>query len=226
MHSKGTVKNKNAIIVFAKYPVFGKVKTRLASTMGNEFAFKFYNIAAKHTFELCKQLKSDSDIFLFYTNCEDDRTIKNWVEQDFYFVKQTGIGLGIKMRNAFKYVFEKGYEKVVIIGTDVLDHSKGNLQLAFSELEKNDVVIGPSYDGGYYLLGMNKYFPFLFEDIEWSSSKVFPATENKLKTNNTGYSVLISLTDIDDESDLNFWFGNNNGILKERIDRLLKSASH
>ena len=109
------------------------------------------------------------------------------------------------MKNAFKLVFEKRYKKVTIIGTDCPDLNAGILLKSFRELSKKNIMIGPSTDGGYYLLGMNGFYPFLFNGIEWSSTQVLTDTINKVKANNLSMFMLPELIDIDTEQDLKDW---------------------
>ena len=91
------------------------------------------------------------------------------------------------MEAAFKDVFDKGYESLLIIGSDCFELTTNNIEDAFSKLEKNDIVIGPSNDGGYYLLGMKKLFPFIFKNKEWSTESVLNETILELKHNNISY---------------------------------------
>lgn len=196
----------NAVIVFVKYPSGGMVKTRLSKTLGTEFAVRFYKAMAQHTFQVCHSLpEKDKDLFLFYDNAEMTELVKKWVPAGFSFHLQEGNDLGGRMKAAFYRIFRKGYKKVIIIGTDCPQINVNIISKSFEELSQHDVVLGPSSDGGYYLLGMNKYFPYLFDNIEWSSISVLSETIKKIKAKKLEVFMLPRLIDIDTEEDIQKW---------------------
>ena len=125
-----------------------------------------------------------------------------WDNKQYQKEVQEGRDLGARMNNAFISTFEKGYESVVIIGTDCPQLNAGIIINAFAYLNDHDVVIGPSADGGYYLLGMSQHYSALFENIEWSTETVFHNTINICKNNSFSYSLLPVLHDVDEEKDL------------------------
>lgn len=211
--------NENSvIIIFAKLPVPGKVKTRMAADLGNDFAVTFYKNCAEHIFSEVSQLKKYGiDCYLFYGIDDDVSKIKKWVNKKFIYNPQVEGDLGNKMSSAFQNVFAHGKNKVIIIGTDIPDISKEIILNAFEALEKNDMVISPAHDGGYYLLGMKKYMPELFHDIEWSTEEVFKKTINKAEQLSLKITNADKLIDIDDKYDLIEWLndsGNGNTKLK------------
>jgi hypothetical protein len=196
----------NAVIVFARYPENGKVKTRLGKTLGNEFAVGLYELMAGHIFKVCRALpKEEYDIHLFYDDKDNSSLIKKWAPSYFTFYLQSGNDLGERMKSAFQILFNKCYKKVIIIGTDCPQINVNLIVKAFNELSQNDLVIGPSNDGGYYLLGMNDFHPFLFDDIRWSSDEVFRKTEQKAIEKGLSLSFMPELIDIDTEDDLKNW---------------------
>jgi uncharacterized protein len=198
---------KTALLVFVKYPIEGKVKTRLASGIGSHWAKEVYSIIASNIVNETLKIKN-VNLFCFYSG-EDEAKIKNWVGNDFIYYPQTGLGLGEKMENAFKKVFEMGNEKIIIIGTDIPNLNSGIIEHAITKLHNSDFVIGPSNDGGYYLLGMKKFSPFVFRNIEYSTDRVFENTIKKIKESGLSYSVTGTLQDIDTENDLKRWLENN-----------------
>jgi rSAM/selenodomain-associated transferase 1 len=115
---------------------------------------------------------------------------------------QTGNDLGDKMKNAFATVFGNRNKKLVIIGTDCPDLNASVIMNAYVYLEDHDIVIGPASDGGYYLLGMKKLHPRLFEKIDWSTEKVLAQTLKICESSNLSTFLLPELSDIDDENDL------------------------
>jgi len=195
---------KNSVIIFARYPEEGKVKTRLAATMGVNFAKELYKKISEAVIQKTRRLK-DSNTFVFYSNKKDKSFIKKWLGNGLFYSLQVGDDLGERMKNAFQKVFSLGAEKVVIIGTDVPDISKSIITEALNGLNSCDVVIGPAFDGGFYLLAMKKYYPFLFENIEYSNSQVLNETIKKLNENNLSFCILNKLIDIDTEEELNKW---------------------
>jgi rSAM/selenodomain-associated transferase 1 len=200
----------NAVIIFTKFPRKGIVKTRLGKTLGNKFAVDFSRLMAEHVFNVCLSLpENDYHLFLFHDNPNEKDSIKNWVDKRFSLQLQEGADLGEKMKNAFRFLFNKGYKKIVITGTDCPDIEADILLKAFAELSSGNAAIGPSTDGGYYLLGMDSFYPFLFDDIKWSSDTVFQETIKRLKENRIDYSFLPVLIDIDTEEDLKKWLMNS-----------------
>jgi len=199
-----------AIIVFIKFPAEGKVKTRLAKTMGNKFAVSLFRVCAEHTFsELLKVEEMGSDLFFFCSEQNEIEQVMEWAGNNFKYYSQQGRDLGIKMYNAFNTVFKEGYKKAIIIGTDTPDISMNIIQSAISVLDNYSVVIGPANDGGYYLLGFKSKLIDLFSGIEWSTNSVLDKTIEKLNKSNLNYYILDELTDIDTLEDLQYWLKYN-----------------
>jgi rSAM/selenodomain-associated transferase 1 len=189
--------NKYEIIVFEKNPRLGKVKTRLAETIGDHKALEIYQYLLGLTHSVV-------DLTPFHKAIYYSDFIPNAVEKGNYsFELQQEGDLGNKMSLSFLETFEKGFEKVLIIGTDCPEISPELLYEAFEILEENDAVIGPASDGGYYLLGMKSYHPELFKNMIWSSESVYDMTIEKFKESDLTYGVLEVLNDIDTEEDWN-----------------------
>jgi len=187
---------KNALIIFIKNPAIGKVKTRLAKTMGNEKALAIYKALMEHTRKIAEALPINRR--LFYSQFINDSD--NWSRKKFQKELQIEADLGIKMATAFHTVF-KTNEKVVIIGSDCASLTPKIIQTAFDQLDNHPFVIGPAMDGGYYLLGMNKFSPEVFKDIEWSTETVCSTTIERIKSLGKTYFLLPELSDIDYEED-------------------------
>jgi len=221
-----TVKNDKALIVFARLPVEGKAKTRLAKDIGDKNAASFYRVCAEHLFSEVRETKKPGvDLFLFYSNRVEADRIKEWVGDDFSFYAQIGDDLGIRMLNAFDSVFKIGYEKIIIVGTDVPEMNSGLLEEAFSELDKNDFVIGQSTDGGYYLLGMKFLTEDIFKGINWGTATVFNSTINMLDRKKVRYSILKKLIDIDTKQDLVQWLTETNKLPDHSVRMFVESIS-
>ena len=190
----------NALIIFIKNPVLGKVKTRLAGTVGDETALEVYKELLNYTQKIT--LLIDADKFLFYADFlqrEDE-----WPNDRFIKHLQKGNDLGERMYTAFEDTFLNKYQKVIIIGSDCLDLSASVIEDAYKFLNESDVVIGPAKDGGYYLLGMKNPHSCLFKNIAWSTSQVLKQTVSICRSQHLNYSLLPTLTDIDVENDLSF----------------------
>jgi len=189
-------KAKNALIVFIKNPELGKVKTRLAKTVGAEKALAIYIALMEHTRKIAEALPVAR--YLFYS--QEINQKDNWTSAKFHKDLQIEGDLGDKIAMAFHTVFKEN-EKVVIIGSDCASLTPEIVQEAFDKLAEYPFVIGPAMDGGYYLLGMNQFAPTVFKDIEWSTETVFPTTVNRIKSIGKRYHLLPTLSDIDYEED-------------------------
>lgn len=215
-----TIMHKNALIIFAKMPIAGNVKTRLAAGIGDENALYFYKECAGKLFDIPNSLE-ESDVWLFAAEKDDMDLIKKWVGKDFLFRRQSDGDLGNKMKNAFRDVFKFGDRKAVIVGTDIPDISYSVIEEAFDALNDNDAVIGSCNDGGYYLLGLKRMIPSLFENIEWSTDKVYWETIKRMQGANMKYKTLKTLMDVDDIKSLQMWLSaeGERSKLKEKLRR-------
>ena len=196
----------SAIIIFAKFPEEGKVKTRLAKDKGPYFATEFYRVCAEHIISEVKKLNNNN--FTSYVYCYSNSQIEmisRWLGKELIVRSQIDGDLGERMSNSFNEVFQAGFLKAIIIGTDVPDINSDLINSAASKLDENDLVIGPSLDGGYYLLGMNRLVSEIFRDIQWSTSLVLQSTLNKIKSLELKAGLLEELIDIDTENDLLNW---------------------
>ena len=160
--------HKNLLLIFTRNPELGKAKTRLAKTVGDETALEIYKFLLERTNEISSKVNADKAVYYSIKVRENDI----WDASIYQKFQQKGKDLGIRMQNAFQNGFEAGYEKVLIIGSDLYDLSSKNIEKAFQELHNNDVVIGPAEDGGYYLLGMKKLHKKVFQNKEWGTDSV------------------------------------------------------
>ena len=198
-----------AVIIFVKNPVAGKVKTRLAASVGNEKAVEIYLQLVYHTMEEVKNAEADK--YIFFSDAIDDE-IANQLPGAYSLV-QHGKDLGKRMLNAFATVFNKGYKKVAIIGTDCPDITSVLLDSAFIKLNEKNVVFGPATDGGYYLLGMQKLVTDLFFHITWSTDSVLTQSISISESLDKTYDLLPLLSDVDEEKDLHHFYK----ILKKKV---------
>lgn len=186
----------NALIIFTRNPELGKCKTRLAKTVGNEAALNIYKYLLEHTANISKDLKADKYVFYSENIKKDDL----WKNDIFCKKLQFGHDLGARMENAFLELFQLGYEKTIIIGSDLLDLTTEHITEAFQTLSNHDIVIGPAKDGGYYLLGMKNIHSKIFKNKDWGTSSVLKNTLNDIQ--NSTFSLLDELNDIDTFEDI------------------------
>lgn len=208
---------KKLLLIFIKNPERGKVKTRLAQTVGDEKAYQTYLKLLDHTIEVADQVQAKKQIwYSSYIDESDglgeqpsDGSVRSSSVRsegsNFYFEKklQQGDDLGERMSRAFHLGFKEGFEKILIIGSDCLAITAGIIEDGFNQLDVHDVVVGPSEDGGYYLIGSKQFIPELFQSIPWSTERVYPETIRAVEEQNLQYGVLPTLNDIDTEEDLN-----------------------
>ena len=188
----------DALIIFTKNPIPGQVKTRLAATIGDDKALAVYKQLIHYTIELTNQLPVSK--FIYYSDSIE--TDNNWNNNIYTKKLQSGAGLGEKMKNAFSDVFDLGYKRVIIIGTDCPELSPAIIIAAIDSLNVYDVVVGPARDGGYYLLGMKKLNSCLFQEISWSTNQVLQQTLLACSGNKLSNVLMEELSDIDNEQDL------------------------
>lgn len=187
----------NALAIYIKNNVPGKVKTRLAQDLGDDKASEVYDELLRYTKEVTAQLSVNR--YVYYA---DHITTQDLWENDLYDKRvQVSGSLGDRMSDTMESLSLK-HQKSVIIGSDCTQLVPGTLIAAYNALDKADVVLGPSLDGGYYLIGMKKHHPTLFEDIAWSTKEVLNQTIEKIKETRLSYRLLAPLSDIDYVDDL------------------------
>jgi len=184
------------LIIFTRNPEPGKVKTRLATDVGDITAFKIYNFLLEHTVSVTKNLAVSKEVYYSEGIAQNDI----WETEIFTKKLQQGEGLGERMKNAFEEGFKNGYQNIIIIGSDLYDLQREDLEKAFQLLQEKHAVIGPATDGGYYLLGMNQLLPEVFENKKWGTSSVLEDTLKNLKGKNIG--LLEARNDVDYYSDI------------------------
>ncbi|GAB3653210.1 TIGR04282 family arsenosugar biosynthesis glycosyltransferase [Echinicola sediminis] len=156
---------EQAIIIFQKNPEPGKVKTKLEEVIGTEKAVEVYEYLLNYTHELVQNYPAD--VFVYFQEKIDEKYLLN---EHYHLELSEGGSLTDKIRQAFNEVFEKGYEKVLIIRMDTLELTNDILDEAFEALDYQDMVVGPDQDGMAYLLGMNKLEKRVLEGKEWKHS--------------------------------------------------------
>lgn len=192
----------NALAVMLKYPEAGRVKTRLASSVGNEAALELYQ---SFILDILEALAGkDFCVVLAVTPGEKCSELLAWLGRDYPVLVQRGDGLGERMSHVLETLFREGYERGVLIGSDSPDLPPAIVQEAFKRLGSKDAVVGPGWDGGYYLIGFRRegFFPGVFCGVEWSTPRVLGRTVEILEQAGCGYSFLEQWRDVDTLEDL------------------------
>ena len=187
----------DALLIFIKNPELGNAKTRLAATIGDKNGLAVYKKLLAYTRKTVTPIEADKQLWYSRFIPEQDA----WNKAIFDKRTQHGESLGERMKAAFRQAFDDGYKRVVIIGSDCGQLEPEHLEQAYRALLQNDVAIGPSQDGGYYLLGMRTFLPVLFEDKAWSTVDVFSQTLSDCKKHHLSCQVLEELNDVDTEED-------------------------
>jgi len=203
------------LLFFVKNPEKGKVKTRLAASIGDERALKLYK-----GFLLNILSNLNKGTFLFYLcffPADALESLRKWLGEDYLYTPQQGEDLAERMKNGFMEAYTMGFKRVVLIGSDIPDLPLEFIEEAFTSLKEKDAVIGPSLDGGYYLIGFkDKTFSSqVFKGIPWSTERVFEQTTKILEREGLTVHFLKPLRDIDKVEDLgNFLRGSSNSLTK------------
>jgi len=194
------------LIIFTRHPEPGKTKTRLIPVLGPEGAMDLHRQMIDHTLTWARQLKNSSGVSLEvrYEGGNESR-VRQWLGWDIPCCPQGNGDLGARMAQAFNEAFSAGMGRVVIVGTDIPGLTGGLAKTAFEALMENDVVLGPAKDGGYYLIGLRRTIPHLFQGIPWGTGEVMAMTLGiagglKLRT-----FLLETLDDVDRPEDLAVW---------------------
>jgi uncharacterized protein len=187
---------RDLLLIFTRNPALGKVKTRLAASIGDFYALEIYEYLLNHTKEIVSKVQATKRVLY-----SDEMNMKDIWENNLYQKQvQFGSDLGARMYNAFREGFENEYQKIVIIGSDLYDLEVSDIENAFLALDKHDVVVGPADDGGYYLLGLKSIPEGIFSLKKWGSDTVLKDTLKNIK--HLDYHLLEPKNDIDTIEDI------------------------
>jgi rSAM/selenodomain-associated transferase 1 len=192
----------NCVLIFVKYPADGKVKTRLAQDLGGQIVCEIYKRFVEDLLDMLDDLGVDFEILFDPPDAREQ--FGQWLGTERKFLAQAGDDLGERMRNAFLHYFSKDYKRIVIIGSDSPDLPSAFIERGLESLNDNDAVIGPSSDGGYYMIGFSTegFLKEAFEDIIWSGEDVCRVTIEKLQKHERKLDVLEQWHDVDTLEDL------------------------
>ena len=192
-----------SLIIFAKSPIPGNVKTRLTPYITPTEAAELYKAFIADITRNTHKLKCER-VTVAYTPSDAKATFHDLCGQSVNYVPQKGDNLGERMKNAFTYSFDKGSQRTVIIGTDSPTLPLSYIQKAFDALKEVPVTIGPTFDGGYYLIGLSEQNDAIFDGVDWSTSRVFSQTLTKIQALNKQLYVLPPWYDVDTSDNLDF----------------------
>lgn len=191
-----SVNNGDLLIVLLKSPRPGFVKTRLAGRIGAKPACEVYRNLASVILE---RLKPYPNVELRISPDDAAASHSDWLLRDCWRCQGQGVGdLGSRLTRAFGESFAAGWRKVMAIGSDCPYVEPNHLRKGFEQLISASVVLGPALDGGYWLIGMNRYLPSLFEGISWGGAKVLEQTLQRTAALGAQAAMLETLEDVDD----------------------------
>jgi len=191
-----------ALIIFAKAPLKNMVKTRLKGYLSEDERLKLYTWLLER---IIKETNNEKlyRTFIAYTPPGTERYFLSYGHECF---PQTNGNLGERMKKAFKEIFERGFTKAIICGVDIPDLTGEIIKEAFSRLERHDLVFGPTYDGGYYLIGMRSPVKDVFSSVRWSTEWTLSDSLKKAEILGLRVYLLRILRDIDRPEDLGkYW---------------------
>lgn len=186
--------------MFVRAPEAGRVKTRLAATLGADGALRVYRRLAEHTVREARAV--DAELRVHFTPADRESEVRAWLGDGPRYLAQAEGDLGTRMEAAFRSAFADGAERVVIVGSDLPDLTAALLRRAFGALDEHPAVLGPALDGGYYLLGMRAMIPGVFDGVPWSTDAVLARTLQRMRAAGIEPALLPALADVDEADDL------------------------
>ena len=197
----------SALVIFAKAPIAGQVKTRLCPPLTPDEAATLHGSFVLDTLERTKAAVATLKLPLDrYLACAPSSTLVFFrimeERQGVKLLDQVGEDLGARMAHVFETLFARDYQRVFIVGTDTPSLPLEQYQQAIMLLETHDLVLGPALDGGYYLIGLNQPAPGLFTGIPWSTDQVLALTQGKARALGLTTALLAPWRDVDTIDDL------------------------
>ena len=210
----------DALCLFIKFPEPGLVKTRLQPELSPQEATALYRAMVEDLVQHFRN-QDDVDTIIYYWPPDSEEIMRDWLGSSFQYVSQRGKDLGEKMVSGFSDAFERDYRRVILIGSDVPFLDGKRIDEALFCLQDYDLVLGPTEDGGYYLMGMRELHPALFKGISWSTDRVLEQTMTRVKGNNLSVRLLDKMADVDTFHDVRvLWDILDNYNQRGRLDSL------
>ena len=195
-----------SLIVFVKNPIPGAVKTRLQTRYAPERVAALYTAFVRDVLARAESIDVDRRVIAFDPpDAESEvRALFGGGEAQWQYVPQVQDDLGVRMREALVQELGAGASAVVLIGTDIPSLPAYHITQAFDLLRTKDVVLGPSIDGGYYLVGVSRSTPEIFEDVEWSTPSVLSQTIDQVQRAGHRLGLVPPYFDVDTPEELDF----------------------
>jgi len=190
------------LVVFTRYPVPGRCKTRLIPVLGAEGAARLHRRMTEQTLERARAIADFALTIEVHYAGADDRAMRRWLGSGHQYRPQSTGDLGQRMLTTFEQAASRGSSSTVIIGSDIPQLSAEVISEAFTRLERHPLVLGPSHDGGYYLIGLRHPRRELFRRIPWSTDTVLQRTIERARKAGLGFDLLPALGDVDRPADL------------------------
>jgi hypothetical protein len=198
--------NQKKLIIFTRYPEPGTTKTRLIGAIGANGASELQRHMTELAVGMARELKDSINIAIEIRFVGGDNfKMRQWLGNDIEYVGQIGLDLGDRMDNAFNDGFDKGFDRIVLVGSDCPELTADILNEAFEALDHHPVVLGPASDGGYYLIGLKQRLSNVFQNIPWGTENVLEVTRTVLSSLEVSCSLLERLCDVDTPEDLHVW---------------------
>ncbi|NEO87562.1 MAG: glycosyltransferase [Spirulina sp. SIO3F2] len=196
------------LIVFTRSPEPGKTKTRLIPALGPDGAANLQRQMTEHTLRQAQiwQEHSEHRVEVHFTGSSREQ-MQQWLGSQWYYLPQAEGGLGDRLASAIQphLTHSQGQNSVLVIGIDCPGINPTILSQATTALTTHDIVLGPTTDGGYYLIGLRQWQPSLFADIAWSTDQVFKETCDRAQQLHLTVATLALLRDVDYPEDLEVW---------------------
>lgn len=192
--------NEKALIIFTRVPIPGQTKTRLMPFLDGDQCARLHTCFLKDILQ--KVQRVDATLFLFYTPRDEKDLLRDAVGDKITCLPQYGEDLGQKMKHAIGSVLRLGFEKVILMGSDIPHIHPETLNNAFDNLEQKDIVIHPTFDGGYYLIGMKREYESIWQIERYGTNTVIYDTLQHMKNEHLSTAVGQMYYDVDDKEDL------------------------
>ncbi|WDP90252.1 MAG: TIGR04282 family arsenosugar biosynthesis glycosyltransferase [Desulfobacter sp.] len=193
-------------MIFLRAPEAGQVKTRLARDVGEDRALALYKDFVRAVLFAANEWAREEgkrEIWICFCPAEKKALVRDWLGDGYTYLAQFGRDLGERMAAALDRAFDFGAQKAVILGSDVPQVCASHIEDAFAALDENEVVLGPSLDGGYWLIGARpeRFSPEIFAGVDWGTPAVFSRTLELCRKNNLSHGEVASLQDVDTLAD-------------------------
>ena len=198
--------NRKKLIIFTRYPEPGTTKTRMIGALGAGGAAELHRQMTERAVGTARKLRDSIGIVIeIHFGGGDDSKMRQWLGNDIAYAEQIGLDLGERMDHAFKAAFDQGCDRIVVVGSDCPELTVDILEKAFQALDSHPVVLGPAFDGGYYLVGLKQRLTDIFQNIPWGSGNVLKETRKVLLSQKVSFALLERLSDVDTPEDLHIW---------------------